>query len=521
MATRKRATPAKNAKKPRATKTSAPPKDLLSIASKNFGYQSFRPGQEEVIRALLAKQDCLVVMPTGSGKSAIYQVAGLAVEGVTLVISPLIALQKDQMDTINESDAPEAVAINSSQRVSEARAAISKIEEGKSKYIFLAPEQLRRHETIEMLDKAKVSLFVVDEAHCISEWGHDFRPDYMQLGPTIERLGHPPVLAMTATASVAVREEIAQRLGLRDAKIFVHGFDRPNISLRVDHFETEDQKLQELVHRVNWAEKPGIVYVATRKHAETIMHALAEDQVKATFYHAGLKASERRQIQDQFMSGEAEVIVATNAFGMGIDKANVRFVYHFDISDAIDSYYQEIGRGGRDGQPAEAVLFYRTQDIGVQRFLSGEGKLATQEFEKVADVIADQEGPVEPEEISDELDLSKRKLTSVIQRLEDAGAVEILPTGEVEAAENVDTAAAAQRAAEEQERRKEAKAERLRQMQEYAETSECRRVYLLRYFGENYPGPCCNCDNCAGNTVSEEASDIAVDPSVGTRREVA
>jgi ATP-dependent DNA helicase RecQ len=271
---------------------------------------------------------------------------------------------------------------------------------------------------------------------------------------------------------------------------------------------------------VNWAEKPGIVYVATRKHAETIMHALCEHGVKASFYHAGLKPSERMDVQDQFMNGEAEVIVATNAFGMGIDKANVRFVYHYDISDSLDSYYQEIGRAGRDGEPSEAVLFFRRQDLGVRRFLSGEGKLATEEYEKVADVIADQEGPVEPEEIGDEVDMSKRKLTTVIQRLEDAGALEVLPTGEVEVVENFDTEAAARKAAEEQERRKESKQERLRLMEDYAETSQCRREYLICYFGQNYSGPCGNCDNCH-SAAAPETGDIEVDPTVGTRREVA
>jgi ATP-dependent DNA helicase RecQ len=229
-----------------------------------------------------------------------------------------------------------------------------------------------------------------------------------------------------------------------------------------------------------------------------------------------LKPSERTEIQEQFMSGDAEVIVATNAFGMGIDKADVRFVYHFDIPDSLDSYYQEIGRAGRDGEKAEAVLFFRPEDLGVQKFRSGEGKLDLAQIEQVARAIAEEEHPVEPEEISGEADLSQRKLVSAINRLEDVGAVEVLPNGEIELAEDADPAEAAAAAAEEQERRREVRQERLRQMEEYADTSACRREHLLRYFGDDFTGPCHNCDNC------EAASpDITVDPSVGTRREVA
>lgn len=236
----------------------------------------------------------------------------------------------------------------------------------------------------------------------------------------------------------------------------------------------------------------------------------------ALFYHGGLKAAERHQIQERFMADEADVIVATNAFGMGIDKADVRFVYHFDVSDSLDSYYQEIGRAGRDGEKAEAVLFFRQEDMGVQKFHTGEGKLEPKVIEKVANVIAGQEEPVDIEEVSESVDLSERKLTSVIHRLEDVGALETLPSGEIKIAGDVSLAEAAQAAADEQERRKEMKQERLRQMQEYADISSCRREHLLRYFGDSFEGPCCNCDNCEAQSPG-----VQLDPSVGTRREVA
>ena len=217
--------------------------------------------------------------------------------------------------------------------------------------------------------------------------GPRFRPDYVSLGNVIEELGHPTVLALTATAAPEVRDEIVERLRMHDPEIFVRGFDRPNISLRVDTFQTEDDKLSGLIRRVRFAEKPGIVYVATRKNAETIMGLLQEEGIAALFYHAGLRSQERHDIQDRFMNGDAEVIIATNAFGMGVDKADVRFVYHFDITDSLDSYYQEVGRAGRDGEPAEAVLFYRSQDLGLRKFQAGSGKLETRHIQQVAEIL--------------------------------------------------------------------------------------------------------------------------------------
>jgi ATP-dependent DNA helicase RecQ len=473
---------------------------ILLRARRSFGFKSFRPGQEEAIESLLAGNDTLVVMPTGFGKSAIYQVSGLVLEGTVLVISPLIALQKDQVDSINQkATGTEAVVLNSMQSAAESSLAFEKIEDGVGKYVFLAPEQLSKQETMKALEKAHIRLFVVDEAHCISEWGHDFRPEYLQLGAAVEQLGHPVVLAMTATASQEVRNEIVQRLGMREPRVLVHGFDRPNLKLSVEHFAREDQKLEGLLHRVRWAPKPGIVYTATRKRAEQITGILVEEGMEALSYHGGLKSLERNQVQDQFMSSDKAVVVATNAFGMGIDKADIRFVYHHDAPDSVDAYYQEIGRAGRDGAPAQAILFFRPEDIGSQAFKTGEGKLDPAEVEEIAVAITDHGRPIEVEDVATHSKLPGSKVRKVIARLQDVGALEVLPGGMVRPAADIDPAKSAEDAAQEQDRRREMKRQRLQKMEEYAKTSVCRREILLQYFGESFRGPCGNCDNCRTN----------------------
>ena len=320
---------------------------------------------------------------------------------------------------------------------------------------------------------------------------------------------------MTATASREVRDEIIARLGMRDPMIFVRGFNRPNISLRVEHFKTENDKLEDLIRRVNWAKKPGIVYTATRKNAGEIARSLNEAGINALSYHAGLRAGERVQIQEQFMAGAAEVIVATNAFGMGVDKADVRFVYHFDISGSLDAYYQEIGRAGRDGEASEAILFYRDANVGAQKFRTGQGKLETEQVERVAEAIASEDGPVNPKELAQELELSDQKVMVAVHRLADVGAVEILPEGDVQINEETDVTGAAGQAVQEQHRHQEMRREKLRQMQEYADSSTCRRVLLLSYFGEEFQAPCNSCDNCETSSTADS------DAGAGTRREVA
>ncbi|HWQ52070.1 MAG TPA: ATP-dependent DNA helicase RecQ [Bryobacteraceae bacterium] len=483
-----------------------------------MGFEGLRPGQEEAIASVLEGRDTLAVMPTGSGKSAIYQIPAVLISGPTVVVSPLLALQKDQMEGIVDQGVAPAAVVNSAIRDSEKEDALDDLEEGRLEFVFLAPEQFRKAETLERVRASKPSLFVVDEAHCISEWGHDFRPDYLGLGSVIEELGHPVVLALTATAAPPVRDEIVERLGMRRPKIVVRGFDRPNIWLGVETFPDEQTKRDALLNRVAFADKPGIVYVSSRRHAEEIAADLNERGVKAAHYHAGMRHKERSPVQEGFMEGGEEVIVATSAFGMGVDKPDVRFVFHYDVTDSLDTYYQEIGRAGRDGKEARAVLFYRPEDQNIHKFFKGGGKVDEAKLEQVAAVVHQEGGPIDQDELREKTALSKTKMARAISRLEETGAIETLPGGGVApAGEAVDLQAAAHQAAEEQKRRHDYELLRLEKMRAYAELLDCRRGYILNYFGEEHNGPCGFCDNCESGRAARNSAPAAEPFPVKTR----
>jgi ATP-dependent DNA helicase RecQ len=433
-------------------------------------------------------------------------------------VSPLIALQREQVDDLRRRAAAGAAQLNSNVPAAEREAALAELAEDALEFVFLAPEQLANQDVLDELAVARPSLLVVDEAHCISEWGHDFRPEYLRLGAAAQALGRPTVLALTATAAPPVRAEIAERLGLRDPLVVVRGFDRPNIRLAVQRHHDEERKLHALREHVAAAPPPGILYVATRKAAEQLAAELCEDGLRAAAYHGGMRGPERDAAHERFMNDELDVVVATTAFGMGVDKPGVRWVVHAEISESLDSYYQEIGRAGRDGEPAEALLFYRAEDLGLRRFFAGGGQVDVAEIGAVLEAVSDAGGPIEPARLQEATQLSETKLATAISRLEDVGAVAVLPDGEVEPAPLAALRRQAiEAAAEEEAKRRLLDRSRVDMMRGYAETDGCRREFVLSYFGEPFDAPCGNCDNCLAGRSAASAPPADVPFAIGSR----
>jgi len=332
-----------------------------------LGYQAWRPGQRDAVIAALEGRDSLIVMPTGGGKSLCYQLPGLASEDLTIVVSPLIALMRDQWTRLTAAGHPVAM-ISSGMSDEAARRAIGQVRGGEARIVYCSPERFGSSVFIEALGQRRIDLLAVDEAHCVSEWGHDFRPDYLRLPQIAERLGRPTVMACTATATKPVAAEIASRFGMREPLQVRSGFDRPNLSFDVVPLEGTGSKArrQALLEAglADPANRPAIVYCGTRKDTDEVAATLREAGLPALAYHAGMEAEERSEAQGRFMRGDADVIVATNAFGMGVDKADVRSVWHMAIPTSVEAYYQEAGRAGRDGRPARAVLLAMKMDLG-------------------------------------------------------------------------------------------------------------------------------------------------------------
>lgn len=341
---------------------------LLELLKIHFSYDSFLPGQEKAIDNILKERNTIVVLPTGGGKSMIYQLPALILEGVTIVISPLIALMKDQVDSLAKVGIP-ATFINSSISLDEASRRMDKVVKGEYKIIYIAPERFYNINFVNILKRIKVSLFAIDEAHCISQWGHDFRPSYMRLKKAIKFLNSPTVVALTATATPEVRQDIARQLEFDDHDTIVTGFSRPNLRFAVIPI-SNSEKVENIVNFLitNPDIGSGVVYVGTRNKANEIVESLIDNDIKAVCYHAGMDADSRNWVQDQFLKDEAQVVVATNAFGMGINKKDIRFVIHHDLPGTMEAYYQEAGRAGRDGKSSFCLLFYNQQDRYLREF---------------------------------------------------------------------------------------------------------------------------------------------------------
>jgi ATP-dependent DNA helicase RecQ len=505
-------TPASPKDNPAGNSASVRTRRIREFARDVLGYEEFRPGQEEAMQAVVAGRDTLAVLPSGAGKTAIYQVAGPLLDGPVVVVSPLIALQRDQVERLAEIEdrAGRAAQLNSTMSAGDQREVLDALQDGTVRFVFLAPEQLTKPEVVDAVREAKTALFVVDEAHCVSAWGHDFRPDYLRLGGVIEQLGHPTVLALTATAAPPVRAEIVERLEMRDPQVVVAGFDRPEIRLEVDHYADAHGKEQGVLDRVlaeiGAGRGPGIVYSATRRGTEEVAEQLTDRGLRARPYHAGLAKAEREDTQRAWMEDELDVVVATTAFGMGIDKPDTRFVIHAEPADSVDSYYQEIGRAGRDGEPALAVLVYRQEDLGIRRFFAA-GTPAEEELQQVAGLVqaaaaAGIDDGVDVKDLREETGRGATPLARDLNLLERVEAVVLDEDGAAYPADDGPTPAEAAAAARElAEHHEKVDQSRVEMMRGYAETTDCRRQFLLGYFGEQLDEPCGNCDNCSAGTA--------------------
>ena len=481
--------------------------DVRNELRRRFGWEEFRPGQEEVVRRVLAGENVLAVMPTGAGKSLCYQLPALMLPGTALVVSPLIALMQDQAAAMDAGDAGEsapAVVINSTLPAAEQARRLAEVAAGRVKVVWVSPERFRNRRFVEAMQRAQLSLVAIDEAHCISQWGPDFRPDYLFLREVIRWLGRPRVLGLTATATPDVQRDIVEQLGLKQVATVIAGFERPNLRFEVIPCPDEAAKLHQ-VHLLA-GRGPGIIYCGTRRNCEQVALFLQQGGARAEYYHGRLSADERLRAHSAFSAGELDAIAATTAFGMGIDKADIRYVAHYDVPGSLEEYYQEAGRAGRDGQPARCVLLYDRDDFRLQEFFIEHswptGDDLARAFAAIARAAESGRAVFARRDLESTLEMDDTRARVVISELERAGAVRRQidgPRGEMvirllmgeltnEAITNREAAIAVL---------KQARYRKIDQMRDYAEATTCRTAIIRRYFGEaEVPDACGHCDIC-------------------------
>lgn len=448
---------------------------LKDELQKRFGFTSFRSGQEEIIQSLLNDQDVLAVLPTGNGKSLCYQLTGYLREGIVIIVSPLLSLMEDQVMQLQKQGEKRVVAFNSLLSRTERYYVLNHLSD--YKFLFLSPEMLTQKDVIEQLQKQKIGLYVIDEAHCVSQWGVDFRPEYQQLGEIAQKLGSPVTLALTATATTAVQHDIETVLFQEVPVRIIHSVNRQNIALYVKKTSQKEADLEDLMKQ---AKGSMIIYCATKKEVERL-YQLFRSRFTIGYYHGGLEASQRRQLQQQFSQNKLQFLIATNAFGMGIDKPNIRYVVHYDLPDSLENYVQEIGRAGRDQQASEAILLYKENDERIHYFFNQLSREQRQSFEIYLQYHSNEQ---------EQFDEIQQKWLEIIAQTSNP-----------------------QEWLNRLKRQEKEKEYRLQQMLHYVNTKTCRRALILEYFGEKLikkPGKCCDIDGAV--LTSQENREVS--PSV-------
>jgi ATP-dependent DNA helicase RecQ len=474
---------------------------MLQLLRREFGLRHFLPGQEQSIRAVLDGRDTLTVLPTGGGKSLAYQLPSLILPGITVVVSPLIALIRDQFEKLR-AQGVEALRVDSSLTPSEREEVLGLLEEGAHKVVLITPEGATGAGFKKRLEDRPVSLLVVDEAHCVSEWGHDFRPSYLALAALAKDLGRPPVLALTATAPPLVREEIVRRLELRDPVVVVRSVARPNLRFEVIHCESEDAKRRHLVQLLRRLRRPGIVYCSTVKDVEELGALCKLARIPAEIYHGRLAKAERDHAHQRFMSsGKRIVMIATSAFGLGVDKPDIRYVLHYQVPGSLEAYVQEAGRAGRDGLPARCILLYWPEDLNVQRHFLAEGPATRAQIKKVVEGLAawtNDGQAVEPSVLAMSTEVGITRTKAILEGLRSASLVEESDEGFrlLGGATNLEEDAVRLLSRKYEERRT-ADRRRLEGMIHYAtQASDCRVVVIRNYFEDGEATACGRCDVC-------------------------